>query len=107
MGSYVPATIGKGPVGTARSAGVCILLSIVTRGICDWFWDYSVHEEMKRHSCQGLGGLYKRRRQPEPVTTVPGLWALLHGWFFLIGYIVWFVKTNEALNEYWRSLGAV
>jgi hypothetical protein len=34
------------------------------------------------------------------------LWALLLGWFFFVGYIVWFVETNRALNEYWRSLGA-
>ena len=35
-----------------------------------------------------------------------GLWFLLLGWLLLIGAIVWFVKTNNALNEYWRSVGA-
>jgi hypothetical protein len=24
----------------------------------------------------------------------------------LVGPIVWFVKTNAALNDYWKSLGA-
>jgi len=24
----------------------------------------------------------------------------------IVGLIVWFVKTNGALNAYWRSLGA-
>ncbi len=35
-----------------------------------------------------------------------GLGALLLGWFLFVGLIVWFVKTNGALNSYWRSLGA-
>jgi hypothetical protein len=33
---------------------------------------------------------------------VPDLWIILP----LIGSIVWFVKTNGALNRYWESLGA-
>ena len=85
---------------------------------------------MKRHSGPGIGGgvalilaifvgivmpflssnevgdLYERRGQARPVSAVTGLWALLLGWFFFVGLIVWFVKTNGALNDYWRSLGA-
>ena len=53
-----------------------------------------------------VGGLYERRGQARPVSAVTGLWALLLGWFFYVGLIVWFVKTNGALNDYWRSLGA-
>jgi hypothetical protein len=53
-----------------------------------------------------VGGLYERRGQARPVSAATGLWALLLGWFFLVGLIVWFVKTNGALNAYWRSLGA-
>ncbi len=41
-----------------------------------------------------------------PVSGVTGLWALLLGWFFFVGLIVWFVKVNGALNAYWRSQGA-
>ena len=40
------------------------------------------------------------------MSAVTGLWALLLGWFFFVGLIVWFVKTNGALNDYWRSVGA-
>ena len=85
---------------------------------------------MKRHSGEGLGGgialviavvvgaaspflsshevgqLYERRGQPAPVSALTGLWVL-PGFLLLVLPIVWFVKTNGALNAYWRSLGAV
>ena len=119
-----------GPAGKVRSTGTCILLMIVTLGIYGLYWYFATHEEMKRHSGQGIGGaialvlaifvgivmpflnsnevgnLYARRGQKPPVTAVTGLWALLLGWFFLVGVLVWFVKTNGALNDYWRSVGA-
>ena len=119
-----------GPVGTVRSTGTCILLTIVTLGFYTWYWYFQTHEEMKRHTGNGIGGpvalilaifvgivmpfltsnevggLYERRGQAKPVSAATGLWALLLGWFFFVGLIVWFVKTNDALNDYWRSLGA-
>ncbi len=119
-----------GPIGQVRSTGTCILLTVVTLGFYTWYWYFKTHEEMKRHSGTGLGGgvalilaifvgivmpfltsnevgdLYERRGQARPVSAVTGLWALLLGWFFFVGLIVWFVKTNGALNAYWRSLGA-
>jgi uncharacterized protein DUF4234 len=122
--------VATAPIGQIRSTGTCILLSIVTLGIYGWVWYYKTHEEMKRHTGEGIGGgialllaifvgivmpflssnevgkLYERRGQKPPVTALTGLWALLLGWFFLVGFIVWFVKTNSALNEYWRSVGA-
>jgi hypothetical protein len=115
-----------GPVGNVRSTGTCILLFIVTLGIYGLVWYYKSHDEMKRYSGEGLGGglalligffvgvvmaflspaevgkLYERRGQPAPVSALTGLWILLP----LAGGIVWFVKTNGALNEYWRSVGA-
>lgn len=118
------------PIGKIRSTGTCFLLMIVTLGIYGWFWYFNTHSEMKRHTGEGIGGgialvlailvgivmpflssnevgrLYERRGQQPPVTALTGLWALLLGWFFLVGAIVWFVKTNGALNDYWRSLGA-
>ncbi|CAN5206365.1 hypothetical protein BH09ACT12_BH09ACT12_00360 [soil metagenome] len=122
------ATYGA-PIGKIRSTGVCILLTIVTFGIYSLVWYYSTHEEMKRHSGQGLGGflalilaffigivspylssnevggLYARAGRPEPVTAVTGLWYF-PGIFILVGPFVWFIKTNGALNEYWKSMGA-
>lgn len=121
--------MGGGPIGQVRSTGVAMLLFVVTFGIYGWFYWFKVHEEMKRHSGQGIGGpvalllalfvsivmpyitsaevggLYKRRGQAEPVSAMTGLWYL-PGMFILVGPIIWFVKTNGALNDYWKSLGA-
>lgn len=123
-GVAVPGQVGQ--IGQVRNTGTCILLFIVTLGIYGWFWYYNSAEEMKRHSGEGIGGvlalilgifvsiamvfisahevgkLYERRGQRPPVSALTGLWVLLP----LVGGIVWFVKTNGALNDYWRSLGA-
>jgi hypothetical protein len=119
-----------GPIGQVRSTGMCVLLTIVTLGFYTWYWFYKTHDEMKQHTGQGLGGgiallltifvgivmpfinsnevggLYERKGLPKPVSATTGLWYLLLGWFFFVGAIVWFVKTNGALNEYWKSQGA-
>jgi hypothetical protein len=118
-----------GPVGQVRSTGACIALCIVTFGIYSLVWYYKTHEEMKRHTNSGLGGglalvlgffvsfvlwfltpseiagMYERRGMRSPVSGATGLWALLLGWFFGIGLIIWFVKVNGALNAYWRAQG--
>jgi hypothetical protein len=57
-------------------------------------------------SSSEVGELYTRRGQQPPVTGMTGLWYF-PGALILVGPIVWFVKTNGALNAYWRSLGAV
>lgn len=117
---------GAGPVGTIRSTGTCMLLTLVTLGFYPLFWYFKTHEEMKRHTNAGLGGgvalllsvfvgivmpfitasevggLYERRGHRAPVGGVTGLWMLLP----VLGIIIWFVKVNGALNAYWRSLGA-
>jgi len=127
-GAPVPVP-GAGPVGKVRGTGVCILLAIVTFGIYTLVWYFKVHEEMKKHSGTGLGGgvglllaffvgivspfivasevggLYQRAGKPAPVSGTTGLWYF-PGVFILVGPIVWFVKTNGALNEYWKSQGA-
>ena len=114
-----------GSLGKQRGTGACILLTIVTIGIYPLYWIYKVHSEIKQHSDAGLGGgialllfvfiavvtpfitasevggLYDRRGQSQPVSAITGLWILLP----LIGPIVWFVKTNAALNRYWAELG--
>ena len=121
--------MGPGPVGTIRGTGVCVLLLFVTFGIYSLVWFYKTHDEMKRHSGQGLGGglalllaffvgfampyltssevgdLYGRSGRSKPVSGLTGLWYF-PGMLILVGPIVWFVKTNGALNGYWRSLGA-
>ncbi len=126
-----PVPMGAGaPVGKIRITGTCILLSIVTLGIYALAWYYMTHDEMKRHSGDGLGGgialllaffigivmpyltsnevggLYQRSGQRAPVSAATGLWYF-PGVILIVGPIVWFVKTNGALNAYWRSQGAV
>ena len=125
--SYQPA--GGAPIGKVRSTGICILLYVVTFGIYGIYWYYATSDEMKRHSGQGIGGvvalvlaifvgivspflsssevggLYTRTGKQAPVSGMTGLWYF-PGIFILIGPIVWFVKTNGALNSYWISQGA-
>lgn len=119
----------QGPIGQVRSTGIQILLFFVTLGIWSFVYYYQTHEEMKRHSGEGVGGvlalvlsffvgivspyllssevggLYERSGRTKPVSAVTGLW-FFPGAFVLVGPIVWFVKTNGALNAYWRSVGA-
>lgn len=116
-------------VGKIRGTGVAILLAFVTFGIYPLYWYYATHDEMKRHSGDGLGGglalvlaifigvvspflnssevgkLYTRAGMRSPVSGATGLWYM-PGIFILIGPLVWFIKTNGALNAYWRSQGA-
>jgi hypothetical protein len=126
---------GQGPIGEIRPTGMTIFLFIITLSIYSWFWYYKTFEEMKRHKGDGLGGavalvllvvnifvgvvglilpflsssevgqMYERRGQHKPVSGMTGLW-FFPGIFILVGPIIWFVKTNRALNDYWASLGA-
>ena len=52
-----------------------------------------------------VGGLYERRGRRRPVSALTGLW-FFPGIFLLVGPLIWFVLTNRALNDYWRSRGA-
>ena len=125
----VPQPFGAGQIGKVRSTGVCMLLMVVTLGIYALVWYYQSLEEMKRHSGQELGGgialllaffvgiampfitsaevgaLYERRGQAKPVSGTTGLWSFPGG-LLIVGPLVWFIKTNGALNAYWRSVGA-
>jgi len=125
--SGIPAA---GPLGKIRGTGVSILLTIVTLGIYSIVWFYKTHAEMKRHTGIGLGGgvalllaivvgfvmpyftssevgkLYGYKSRKAPVSGLTGLWYF-PGSFILVGPLVWFIKTNGALNAYWRTQGAV
>lgn len=132
---YAPQAHGQaqppapGPVGEVRSTGLAILLFVVTFGIYGWYWWFKVHEEMKRHTGQGIGGVValvlaifvgivmpyltsaevgavqERAGRRRTVSGATGLWYF-PGIFILVGPIIWFVRTNGALNDYWESLGA-
>jgi hypothetical protein len=117
----------RGPIGNTRSIGKSILWAILTIGIYTFVWTYRTHEEIKRYSGNGVGGviglviyfvispvtyfviasetryLYEDLDgQKSPVRGLTGLWFILP----LIGAIVWFVKVQGALNRYWQSKGA-
>ena len=117
------ATIGK-----ARSKGLTILLVIVTLGIWSYVWSYANGDELKRYRRSGLGGavylvlaivpiasivvmflmadevgkLYSEAGEEPPITATWGLWFLLP----LIGNIVWYVRIQNSINNFWIARGA-
>ncbi len=117
---------GTGELGKPRSKGLVILLAIITFGIWTLVWSYQNGEELKKHTGTGLGGvaylfitlifspitmflmageveqLYRRESKPPPITTIWGLWFLLP----IIGNIIWYVRIQNALNDYWVSQGS-
>jgi hypothetical protein len=118
-----------GTVGEVRGTGLQMLLFLVTLGIWGYVYYFQVHDEMKRHAGTGIGGvlalvlnvfvgvvspfllshevggLYERRGLRKPVSALTGLW-FFPGILILVGPFIWFVLTNRALNDYWRSVDA-
>jgi Domain of unknown function (DUF4234) len=116
-----------GVPGDIRSPGTVIILSIITCGIYAIWWEYKTFNEMKQYSGEGvggtvglllaifigvvnlflipseIGGLYERAGQEKPFSPLVGLWNLIP----LIGFIVWVMKVQGALNEFWEARGAV
>ena len=115
-----------GPTGQPRGVAFVIILSIITLGIYSLYWVYKTQEEMKQHTGDGLGGvlglviwillspvmafvipsevgkMYEKDGQQSPVTGWTGLWLFPFG-VLIIPAIVWFVKVQEALNQYWEG----
>ena len=115
-----------GVIGEPRSAGMTILLFFVTCGIWGLVWNYWVFEENKKWSGEGIGGvlglvlwlfvapvnffllpneierMYQADGRTSPVTTLYGLWFLLP----IVGFIIWILKMQHALNDFWESKGA-
>jgi len=113
----------KGELGQPRGVAFVILITIVTLGIYHLYWTYKTFEEMKQHTGEGIGGvlglviaivfnpviwfvapsevgkMYRGDGRTAPMTGWTGLWILLP----LIGFIVWTVKVQGALNRYWES----
>jgi hypothetical protein len=119
-------TAGSGAVGEKRGVAFVIIIGFITLGFYWWYWAYKTQDEMKQHSGEGLGGvlglvlwilltivtvftipsevgkLYERAGRSKPITGWSGLWMLLP----LVGWIVWFVKVQGRLNDYWDSAQA-
>lgn len=118
-----------GAVGQVRPTGLQVLLFVVTFGIWGYVYVFQAHDEMKRHTGDGIGGvlalllmlllglaspfllshevgrLHESRGRRRPVSALTGLW-FFPGVFLLVGPLIWFVLINRALNTYWRSVGA-
>jgi hypothetical protein len=119
----------SGHIGKIRPTGLRIFYFIISLGVYGLYWYYQAFEDMKRHKGVGLGGvvglvlaviplvniavpflvsdeigkLYESSGREAPVSALTALWLFLP----FVGGIVWFVKVNGALNEYWASQGAV
>jgi uncharacterized protein DUF4234 len=113
------------PVGQHRGPWFVALIGLVTLGIYWIYWYYKTGDELKRYSGEGLGGvlwlvialvigivmwfvapsevggLYERDGQQKPVSGKTGFWMLLP----LVGYFVWTIKVQGALNRFWASKG--
>jgi hypothetical protein len=114
-----------GELGKRRSAGLVILLTIVTCGIWAVVWAYQNGDELQRFTGKGLGGVvhlivtilaapvtmfllageveqrYRDDGQEPPITTLWGLWFLLP----LIGNLIWYLRIQDAINDYWTAHG--
>jgi Domain of unknown function (DUF4234) len=115
-----------GPPGKRRGVLFVLLIGLITIGIYTIYWAYKTHEEMKQHTGDGLGGvlglvvwiivspvsafvipsevgkMYNRAGRASPITGWTGLWFFPFG-ILIIPLIVWFVKVQGALNQYWQS----
>jgi len=114
------------PVGKVRSIGWTIFLSIITFSVWTWLWSFWNGDELKAYRPAGLGGLayllitilihpvtmflmaseveqlYREDGREPEITTLWGLWFLLP----IIGNIVWYVRIQRAINEFWIAHGA-
>ena len=127
--SYSPAPLpatstgAQGPIGQPRGVAFVIVLSIVTFGIYHLYWIYKNFDELQRHTGKGIGGvlglviaivlgvviwfvlpsevgrMYRDDGRVGPMTGWTGLWLLLP----IVGWFVWTIKIQRALNRYWES----
>jgi len=126
MTEAAAATPSAKAIGQPRGVAFVIIVGLLTLGLYFIYWAYKTGEELKQYSGEGLGGilwlviwlvagivmifvapsevgkLYSREGQTPPVTGKTGFWIFLP----LVGYIVWVVKIQGALNRFWASKGA-
>jgi len=114
-----PAATGWGPKGKVRDPLAVVIFSIITLGIYFLVWSYKVFKENKDFSGGGVGGgfgllfaillgivnwfllpaeigtIYEKLGREKPVSGVTGFWNLIP----LIGWIIWIVKVQGAMNR--------
>lgn len=113
----------SGPLGQPRGVAFVVVMTFITLGIYGLYWTFVTFDELRNHMATGLGGglalilhiifypvipfiagsevgnMYAADGQEKPVTGLTGLWILLP----LIGWIIWSVKVQRALNNYWHG----
>ena len=116
----------KGPglsVGKTRNPWAVVGLSLITFGIYRIWWDYRTFKDLRTFTAEGIGGgwglalaivfpfvngfvmpseigrIYIDENKMEPVNALTGFWILLP----IVGWIVWTVMTQGALNQVWAS----
>lgn len=118
----------SGQIGRARNLGVSFLLAVVTIGIYIFFWVGMYYNELKNYRGRGIGPvlgvifmfipilsivnmfilsneiemIHREDGQEPPMTTIWGLWFLLP----IIGAIIWWVRAQSSMNQFWISKGA-
>lgn len=116
-----------GAPGKIRNPWAVAFLSIITLGIYFLYWTYQVFRELKDHTGEGVGGaiglvfgillsivnwfllpseignMYAKAGLEKPVSGVTGFWNLIP----LIGFFIWVIKVQNALNARWAATGAV
>ena len=127
MASVAATASDRGRVGNTRSIPLSILWAVLTLGIYTFIWTYKTHDEIKRYSGNGVGGvlglviyilispvtffivpsevryMYEDLDgEQSPVRGIYGLWFLLP----LICGLIWFIQVQGALNRYWQGKGA-
>jgi hypothetical protein len=118
-------TVGDGGVVKVRDPVVVVVLTFVTLGIYHLYWIYQVYRELKETQREGIGpvlglvlaillgivnwfvlpseigNMYERQGRDKPVRGVTGFWNLIP----LVGWIIWLVKVQNALNRQWEEIG--
>ncbi len=103
-----------------RSIGTQFFFAVITLGLYGIYWAYTNHNEIKRETNDGVGGvvgaliytfvglitlfllpieikrMYEAKGLASPVGGGTAFWILLFG-------IPWYVKCQAALNQYWRA----
>jgi Domain of unknown function (DUF4234) len=125
--TYGAPTSALGEAYKVRTAVSVIIFSIITLGIYFLYWTYQVFRELKEHTGQGIGpiialvigivispvnwfvlpseigNMYQAGGQEKPVSGATGFWNLIP----FVGWIIWVVKVQGALNRVWAGEVAV
>jgi uncharacterized protein DUF4234 len=119
-----PAVASGKPLGNYRGSGKVILFTLITLGIYAIVWQWKTFNELKRYRGQGVGGgvgfllsfiavslfllpsyvgkLFAEDGQRAPISGWSGFWAF----FPYVGTLIWIVKNQGALNDFWTEKGA-